>query len=166
MVQEYLSKFEIEVVWTKVGSVDIARRLIQDKGLAGFEENGGFIYPAHQYVRDGAMSFSLMLEMMASEGITSADLFDRLPKYHLVKTKVDIKPGMDISRIYETVERELGAGNQVVKIDGVKIIGKDFWVLVRKSGTEPIIRIMAEAKDEGVADRLVTQVKSVIGVHA
>ncbi|BCS92201.1 phosphoglucosamine mutase [Metallosphaera javensis (ex Sakai et al. 2022)] len=166
LVQEFLSQYGIEVVWTKVGSVDIARKLIQEKGIAGFEENGGFIFPGHQYVRDGAMSLALMLEMMAFEGVSSAELFDRLPQYHLVKTKVDLKPGMDVSKMYERVERELGAGNQIVKIDGVKIINKDFWILVRKSGTEPIIRVMVEAKDEGMAERLANQVKSIIGASS
>ncbi|MEM3317107.1 MAG: phosphoglucosamine mutase [Metallosphaera sp.] len=163
LVQEFLSKFGIEVIWTKVGSVDIARKLIQEKGIAGFEENGGFIFPLHQYVRDGAMSFALMLEMMAEEGVSSAELFDRLPQYHLVKSKVDLKPGMDVGKIYATVEREFGSGNHIVKIDGIKIISKDFWILVRKSGTEPIIRVMVEAKDQDVAEGLSKKVISLIG---
>ncbi|QKQ99978.1 phosphoglucosamine mutase [Metallosphaera tengchongensis] len=163
LVQEFLSNYGIEVIWTKVGSVDIARRLYQEKGIAGFEENGGFIFPLHQYVRDGAMSFALMLEMMALENSSSAELFNRLPKYHLVKTKVGLKPNMDINNVYEKVEREIGSGNQIVKIDGVKVIGKDFWALVRKSGTEPIIRIMVEAKEPEVAERLANQLKQIVG---
>jgi phosphomannomutase/phosphoglucomutase len=162
LVQEFLSQFGIEVVWTKVGSVDIARRLSSEKGLAGFEENGGFIYPPHQVVRDGAMSLALMLEMMAEERVSSAELFDGLPKYYLVKTKVELKAGMDIPRIYSRVEEEFGKERQVVKIDGVKIIDRDFWLLVRKSGTEPIIRVMVEAKDKEVALKLADDVKRLI----
>ena len=163
LVEEYLSKYSIEVEWTKVGSVDIAHKVADENALAGFEENGGFMYPPHQYVRDGAMSFALMLELMANENVSSAELFDRLPKYYLVKTKVNLKPGMVVEEIYKRVlETYSSSAVKVITIDGVKVIGKDYWFLVRKSGTEPIIRIMAEAKDESTANNLVNELKRVV----
>lgn len=163
LVEEYLNKFNIEVEWTKVGSVDIAHKVADEKALAGFEENGGFMYPPHQYVRDGAMSFALMLELMANENVSSAELFDRLPKYYLVKTKVDLKPGMVVDEIYKRVMDSYSSqSTKIITIDGVKVIGKDYWFLVRKSGTEPIIRIMAEAKDQNTANNLVNELKRIV----
>ncbi|BFH73266.1 phosphoglucosamine mutase [Sulfurisphaera javensis] len=163
LVEEYLSQFNIEVEWTKVGSVDIAHKVVDEKALAGFEENGGFMYPPHQYVRDGAMSFALMLELMANENVSSAELFDRLPKYYLVKTKVDLKPGMNLEEIYKRIiEIYSSSAIRTITIDGVKVIGKDFWFLVRKSGTEPIIRIMAEAKDQSIANNLANELKRIV----
>lgn len=163
LVEEYLSKFGIEVRWTKVGSVDIAHALFREGGVAGFEENGGFMYPPHQVVRDGAMSFALMLDMMASENEDSTSLFDRLPKYYLVKTKVKITEKTNIGRIYEEIINKYGKYGNVITIDGVKVIGKDFWILVRKSGTEPIIRILVEAKDENMSKDLANEIERIVG---
>jgi len=162
LVEEYLSKFGIEVIWTKVGSVDIAHRVQDEKALAGFEENGGFMYPPHQYVRDGAMSFALMLELMAEENVSSAELFDRLPKYYLVKTKVELKPGYDVNVLYSKLISIYQGKGKMLTIDGVKVITNDYWFLVRKSGTEPIIRILVEAKDEEKANNIAQELKSIV----
>ncbi|ARM77121.1 phosphoglucosamine mutase [Acidianus manzaensis] len=163
LVQEYLKQYNINVVWTKVGSVDIAHKLIEEKGIAGFEENGGFMFPAHQNVRDGGMSFALMLEMLASENITSAELFDRLPKYYLVKTKVNSTPKTDYEKIYSTLKEMYKDKGEVITIDGIKIISSDYWFLVRKSGTEPIIRIFVEAKDPAKAENLSNEIVKLVG---
>ncbi|MEJ2775729.1 phosphoglucosamine mutase [Sulfolobaceae archaeon RB850M] len=162
LVEEYLSKYSMEVVWTRVGSVDIAHKIQDEGAVAGFEENGGFIYPPHQYVRDGAMTFALMLELMASENVSSAELFDTLPKYYLVKTKVDLKPGYDISALYNKLIQMYSGKGKTITIDGVKVIGEDYWFLVRKSGTEPIIRILVEAKEQEKANNLANQLKSIV----
>ncbi|BDC19115.1 phosphoglucosamine mutase [Acidianus sp. HS-5] len=161
LVQDYLKKYNIEVVWTKVGSVDIAHKLMEEKGIAGFEENGGFIFPLHQYVRDGAMSFALMLEMLASENISSAELFDNLPKYYTVKTKVHINKDTNVEKIYEAVKSAYPG--DIVTIDGVKVITPDYWFLVRKSGTEPIVRVMVEAKNEEKAQNLANDLVKLVG---
>ncbi|MEM3516073.1 MAG: phosphoglucosamine mutase [Saccharolobus sp.] len=163
LVEEYLSKYNIEVKWTRVGSVDIAHALFKEGGIAGFEENGGFMFPPHQSVRDGGMSFALMLDMMASENQTSAELFNTLPIYHLIKTKVEITSKTDVEKIYkEIIEKYKNYGN-IITIDGVKIIGKDFWFLVRKSGTEPIIRILVESKDKNKSEELANELKKLVG---
>jgi phosphomannomutase/phosphoglucomutase len=160
LVEEYLSKYGIEVEWLKVGSVGIARELYKKGGVAGFEENGGFMYPPHQYVRDGAMSMALMLELMANENEKLSSLFSRLPKYYLVKTKVPLKG--DVNKAYEAVKSSFSA-KKVITIDGVKVISDDFWFLVRKSGTEPIIRVFVEAKDENRAKEIANELVKLVG---
>lgn len=162
LVEEYLSKFDIKVEWTKVGSINIAYALKENGGLAGFEENGGFIFPPHQLVRDGAMTFALMLELLAIENITSADLFDTLPTYYTVKTKVELKPNANLQAIYDKVKSVWGNNAQIIEIDGVKISQENLKILVRKSGTEPIIRIFVESKDLQEAEKAAEEVKKLV----
>jgi len=159
LVEEYLSPKSFKIIWTPVGSIGIAYKVKQENGAAGFEENGGFIYPQHQFVRDGGMTFALMLELLAMERISSAELFDRLPKYYPIKTKIPLSKVRDINKLYDKLIQTFGNKGNVITIDGVKVIGKDFWFLVRKSGTEPIVRIMIEAKEVEFAQRLLSEIQ-------
>jgi len=160
LVEEYLKPRGVQVVWMKVGSVDISRRLVEEKGLCGFEENGGFMNPAHQPVRDGSATLALMLELMSEEHLPASALFDQLPRYYPVKTKIP----MSREKALEALERvrEAYKGERMITIDGVKIIGEDYWVLVRPSGTEPVLRIMAEAKSREKVERIVEEVKKIV----
>jgi phosphomannomutase/phosphoglucomutase len=162
LVEEYLGRYGIGVEWLKVGSVGIARELQRKGGVAGFEENGGFMYPPHQFVRDGAMSMALMLELMAFENESLSSLFSRLPKYYLVKTKVPLKG--DVNKAYESVRNAFSSSaRKIITIDGIKVISDDFWFLVRKSGTEPIVRVFVEAKDESQAKELANELIKLVG---
>ena len=161
LVEEYLKPYGIEVVWTPVGSVTIARRMKSEGGaIAGFEENGGYMHVPHQYVRDGAMKLALFLDMMASYGVRSGELFSKLPEYYSVKTKV--KASRDEALCAVELLKEHFSGYRMVTIDGVKVFGDNFWVLVRPSGTEPVIRIMGEAVTRELIERVVEEVKGVI----
>lgn len=161
LVEEYLKTRNIEVVWTPVGSVTIARRMKSEGGaIAGFEENGGYMHVPHQYVRDGAMKVALFLDMMASYGERSSTLFSRLPEYHSLKTKV--KASREEALCSIELVKEHFSSYRMITIDGVKIFGDGFWVLVRPSGTEPVIRIMCEAVSREIAEKVVEEVKGVI----
>ncbi len=159
LVEEYLKKHGVEVVWTKVGSPIIAREVVKGGGLAGFEENGGFMYPKLLPVRDGAMKTALLMELLAYENVRLSEIFNRLPKYYPVKTKVP----MPREKALQVVERvkELYSGNRMVTIDGVKVFGEDYWFLVRPSGTEPLLRIMVEARDKSKAEEIA---RNLIGI--
>ncbi len=157
LVEEYLSKFNIEVRWTPVGSVVISRTLVKEGGIAGFEENGGYMHPLHQPVRDGAMTAALFLEMMAREKARASELFSRLPRYYPVKTKVPMDRSTALKVLEEVKKRY--AGYRMVTIDGVKVFGDGWWFLVRPSGTEPVLRIMVEARDRGTAERIANELK-------
>ncbi|MDE1833771.1 MAG: phosphoglucosamine mutase [Candidatus Micrarchaeota archaeon] len=164
LVDEFLEKHGIKTEWTHIGSIHVSRKLIENGGFAGFEDNGGFIYPKHQYVRDGAMAFALMLDFLASQKKSSAELFDMLPKYNSEKIKIPIANGMNVDDILSKVNEKYMNSGKVVNTDrdGVKIVGKDFWFIVRKSGTEPVIRVSVEAKGKAKLDQTIENLKKII----
>lgn len=161
LVEEVLSPLGVEVIWLKVGSVDIAHAMRRaGDALCGFEENGGFFYTPHQYVRDGGMALALFLELLAMEKKKASELFDELPAYHIIKTKYPIEREKAIY-VVEKV-KEIFRGERLVTVDGVKVISKDYWLLVRPSGTEPLLRVMIEAKSKEKARDLLELVESVV----
>lgn len=160
IVEDMLREYGVEVVWVRVGSIVIARTMQRLGAMAGFEENGGFMYAPHQMVRDGAMTTALMLELLSIEGAPLSDLYDSLPRRHLIKTKVPLR---DKSLVSNLVDKILSSYSNYrsITIDGVKVIGPDFWFLVRPSGTEPLIRIFVEAGDENKANEIL---KDLLGI--
>lgn len=150
-----------KVLRTKVGSVDVSRAILERKALMGFEENGGCIYSAHVAVRDGAMTTALMLQCLAARGMAfSKTLSFSVPKFYQAKTKVDIDR-KESGAIMKAVERQ--AKGEVDRTDGLKIwADKRSWVLVRPSGTEPIIRIFAESDTQEKADDLLGKLTKVV----
>lgn len=156
IIEDIAEKYGGRVYWTVVGSVIVSHELKRVGGIIGFEDNGGVIYPEHQYVRDGAIATALMLEIMAETGESLSKIVSTLPKYNSIKRKITcpnhIKQEV-IRRISEEVELEKVW--KIEKIDGVKVwLDRDTWILMRASGTEPIIRIYTEAKDIELAEAI------------
>jgi phosphomannomutase / phosphoglucomutase len=139
-----------EVVYTRVGSPVVARKMIEVGAIFGGEENGGLIFPEHQYCRDGGMTAAKMLEIVASEGPMSK-LLSKIPEYYLDKRKMkcpeDRKEAV-LELIVEAFSKE-----RVDTTDGVKVYFNEGWTLIRPSGTEPIFRIFSEAKSVESAKR-------------
>lgn len=164
MVEEFLTERKISTTWTRIGSEYVSRELLTHGGMAGFEDNGGFIYPAHQYVRDGGMAFALMLELLANENKSSAQLFDMLPSYYSEKIKIPLTERMDVDATLERIRKAYAKKGKVVDTDndGLKLVGKDFWFIVRKSGTEPVLRMSVEAKKENVLRETMDSLKSLV----
>lgn len=159
IVEEVLKPYGMEVVWTKVGSVGISRIILKEPNvLCGFEENGGFMYPPHIPVRDGTMTLALMLQVMADENRKLSELFDELPHYYVLKTKIPMARTAALKVVEKVAEHF--KNYRLITIDGVKVLMKDSWVLVRPSGTEPVLRIMAEAKDENKLKEVISIVKN------
>ncbi len=131
------------VVWTPVGSIYVARMMKKLNAVIGGEGNGGIIFPEHQYCRDGAMTAAKILEIMAEKDKKLSELADEIPKYFMSKTKVKCE---DRDSIMHTILSSV-SGN-IDTTDGAKIWYDDGWLLIRPSGTEPIIRIFAEARTE------------------
>lgn len=133
-----------KLVRTRVGSPIVARTMLAEGAVFGGEENGGIIFPGHQFCRDGGMTLAKMLELVAKEGKPLSALVAALPPYHLQKAAVEVPVESRESTLAALVR--LVKGREVETIDGVKIHAPDGWVLVRPSGTEPLFRIYAEAK--------------------
>ena len=159
-VEDYLRPRGIEVVWTPVGSVVISRMIKRDGGaISGFEENGGYMHTPHQIVRDGAMKAALLLHLVDERGSLSS-ILGELPTYYPIKTKIPATREQALCAV-EAVKEYYSSLRQVT-IDGVKVFGEGFWILVRPSGTEPVVRIMLEAKTREEAERILGEVKSVV----
>jgi len=152
-----------EVVYTRVGSPVVTREMLARHALFGGEENGGLIFPSFQLARDGAMTAAAVLDLMARHEVTLADAVRDLPVYSLIKEKV----GCPIERREEVLRRVtaevIRAGDRVLTLDGVKVFRSDGWILLRPSGTEPLIRVFAEARDEPTARRLAHEGLSLVG---
>ena len=153
-----------EVIYTAVGSPIVARVMKKVDAVFGGEENGGLIFPEHQYCRDSAMTIAKMLELLAIEKRPLSELIDELPKYEVVKLKTHCpndKKSQVMNRLSEIVADESEV-ESIDRTDGVKIYTKNGWVLVRPSGTEPIFRIFAESKEKSRADNLASKYKKLV----
>ncbi len=143
-----------EVIYTRVGSPVVTREMRAREAVFGGEENGGLIFPAFQLARDGAMTAAAVLDLLASTGSDLETVVSDLPSYVLVKEKVPCPAelrGAVIERLARDLDRE---GARVLTLDGVKLIREDGWILFRPSGTEPLIRVFAEAKESARATAL------------
>lgn len=142
------------VVRTRVGSVEVSRRMVSSGALVGFEENGGFMYGRHNQVRDGLMTLALALSVLASSGNTMSENISSLPASFTTKDKIRCTPAQ-ASQVIEALYR---ASPDSDTTDGIKIsLGPSKWVMIRPSGTEPIIRIYAEAPSAHALNALISE---------
>lgn len=162
LIEDVASEYGGEVVWTVVGSVDVAWKMVEIGAKLGGEENGGVIYGPHQYVRDGAMTAALMLDILAKTGKRLSELVEELPVYHQLKDKLHCPDELK-TRVLEELQDKVEA-ERVDRIDGVKLWFADgSWILIRPSGTEPIYRLYAEAKSAKRVRQIVEKYKEVVG---
>ncbi len=159
LIEDVLKPLGVDVVWLKVGSIGISRELVKQGGICGFEENGGFMYPLHHPVRDGAMTLALLLQLLAEEKKPLSTLYDELPQFYTIKTKIPMSRELALKAVEKV--KEAFKGYRQITIDGVKVISSDFWFLVRPSGTEPLLRIMIEAREKEKAEELLKELKSI-----
>ena len=119
------------------------------------------MYKRQHYGRDALVGVALFLSLLAHKGKKVSELKAEYPPYEISKNKIELKPGMDVDAILAAVKKQF-EGEEITDIDGVKIDFEDGWVHLRKSNTEPIIRIYSEAKDAAEADRLAEKVKAIV----
>jgi len=150
-----------------VGEVNVVTKMKANNAIIGGEGNGGIIYPESHYGRDALVGTALFLMLMSERGGTVAELRASYPSYFMSKKKIQLTPELDVDALLDAMQDKY-KGEQVSTIDGVKIDFPENWVHLRKSNTEPIIRIYTEAKSQkeadGLADRIISEIKEVAGI--
>lgn len=137
-----------EIIHTKVGSVEVSREMVKQDAIIGMEENGGFMYGVLNQVRDGALTTALMLDLMASEEKSLSGILSDLPKVYQYKSKFQCAEMGLIQNVIDSVKNH-GSPMKIETLDGVKIwFDKESWLMLRPSGTEPLIRMYGESTDE------------------
>lgn len=136
-----------------VGEVNVVEKMKATGAVIGGEGNGGVIYPASHYGRDALVGVALFLTHLAKSGVTVSQLRKTYPEYFMSKNKIELTPDVDVDVILEKI-KDLYSHEKVTDIDGVKIDFDKSWVHLRKSNTEPIIRIYSEAKSLVEAEEL------------
>ncbi|HPQ12541.1 MAG TPA: phosphoglucosamine mutase [Paludibacteraceae bacterium] len=135
-----------------VGEVNVVTLMKQTNAVIGGEGNGGVIYPASHYGRDALVGIALFLSYLAKSKKTVSALKNDYPQYYISKNKIELTPSIDVDKILATIKNNYQLQYEVNDIDGVKIDFPTGWVHLRKSNTEPIIRIYAEAKTKEQAE--------------
>lgn len=140
-----------------VGEVNVVAKMKETGAVIGGEGNGGVIYPGLHYGRDAVAGLALFLTHLAKSGLTMTQLLATYPRYTISKNRIDLTPGIDVDAILREV-KEAYSGETITDIDGVKIDFADGWVHLRKSNTEPIIRVYSESRDRASADALASAI--------
>ncbi len=149
VTEKYGGKYEASAV----GEVNVVKLMKKNKVIIGGEGNGGIIYPESHYGRDALVGVALFLSLLADKKISVSELRKSYPNYFMSKKKIELTPGLDVDGILKEIEKRYHH-EQLTTIDGVKIDFAESWVHLRKSNTEPIIRIYTEAKSQLEADTL------------
>lgn len=144
-----------------VGEVNVVTKMKVTNAIIGGEGNGGVIYPESHYGRDALVGIALFLSHLAHKNMKVSELRKTYPAYFISKQKIELSPAIDVDAILKQVEEKF-ASEKVNTIDGVKIDFPEKWVHLRKSNTEPIIRIYSEAKSMEEADELGQEIINII----
>ncbi len=146
-----------------VGEVNVTTQMKNVNAVIGGEGNGGVIYPESHYGRDALVGVALFLSHLAHKGCTASELKASYPEYFMAKNRIDLTPTADIDAILAKV-KEVYSNEEIIDIDGVKINFANSWVHLRKSNTEPIIRVYSEASTlkeaEELGEKLIAVVQS------
>ena len=160
-LSDVTAKYGGEYSASAVGEVNVTTEMKRTNAVIGGEGNGGVIYPASHYGRDALVGIALFLSSLAQKGCKVSELRATFPEYCISKNRIDLTPEINVDKVLEAV-KEKYAGERINDKDGVKIDFADGWVHLRKSNTEPIIRVYSEAASMEEADALAKKVIDVV----
>ena len=160
-LRDVTRKYGLEYNASAVGEVNVVTKMKDTGAVIGGEGNGGVIYPASHYGRDALVGIALFLTYLAKKQMAVSELRKTYPAYYMAKNRIDLTPDVDVDAILVKV-KEIYANEEVNDIDGVKIDFPDKWVHLRKSNTEPIIRVYSEAGSPEEANAIGEAVMKVV----
>ncbi|MTI41364.1 phosphoglucosamine mutase [Fulvivirga lutimaris] len=162
-------KHECTYTSSAVGEVNVVEEMKRTNAVIGGEGNGGIIYPELHYGRDALVGIALFLTHLAKFGKSCSRLRASYPNFHISKNKIELTPEVDVDKILVEIQKQY-ASKKISTIDGVKIEFDQEWVHLRKSNTEPIIRIYSESESEATAEHLakkiISDIKEIITAKA
>ena len=149
--------------YSAVGEVNVIEKMKEVNAIIGGEGNGGVIYPESHYGRDAIVGIGLFLSLYCERDLTASNLLNTYPKYYMVKEKINLSSSINVDKILNQIAEKY-KNEKIDLVDGVRIDFIDSWVQLRKSNTEPIIRIYSEAKSEERSNNLISEIKTLIKV--
>lgn len=161
VLRDVTRKYGMQYNAAAVGEVNVVTKMKETNAVIGGEGNGGVIYPESHYGRDALVGIALFLSHLAHEGKKVSELRASYPNYYIAKNRIDLTPQTDVDAILAKV-KDLYKAEEINDIDGVKIDFPDKWVHLRKSNTEPIIRVYSEAATMEAADELGKQIMDIV----
>jgi len=164
-LRDITEKHNGEYKASAVGEVNVVKLMKDTNAIIGGEGNGGIIYPEAHYGRDSLVGTALFLTYLAEKGKTVSEIRNEYPSYFMSKNKIQLTPDLDVDGVLKAVEKR-HSNEKISTVDGVKIDFPENWVHLRKSNTEPIIRIYTEAKSQKEADdlaeKMIGEIESII----
>lgn len=149
-----------KVTRTKIGEINVSETMLEIGAAAGGESNGGLIIPAVHPCRDSYVSMAIILEMLADTGKSISELKAAIPEYHIVKDKIKVSNDASL-KILRAVRKHY-QNEKLNLLDGVHVDFGDSWIHARRSNTEPVIRVMAEAPTKAKADELANELRAIV----
>ncbi len=157
-LKDVTEKHNCKYFSSAVGEVNVVEKMKASNAVIGGEGNGGVIYPDLHYGRDALVGIALFLSFLAKSGKSCSAMRQNFPEYHMSKNKIELSPELDINSIMEKIAEQYKK-YEINREDGIKIIFDKEWVHLRKSNTEPIIRIYSESDSEVKAEHLAQKIK-------
>lgn len=161
MIEDVMAKYKGKVIRTKVGEVNVSEKIKETGAIIGGEGNGGVIYPKVGFGRDSISGIGLMLNYMAFSGKKISELARGIPKYYMIKDKINLDDKSQIQELLNKV-KDAFIKEKTDTADGIKIDLKEGWVHVRGSNTEPIVRIIAESNTLNSSLGLIEKIKALV----
>ena len=153
VLKDITEKFGGRYFASAVGEVNVVAKMKEVNAVIGGEGNGGVIYPELHYGRDALVGIALFLSYLAVSGKKCSEIKAGLPEYHISKSKIQLSPELDVDKILENIKNDYKDA-RIITTDGVKLDFENEWIHLRKSNTEPIIRIYAESKTKSRANEI------------
>jgi phosphomannomutase len=157
-IDEIAEEFHVPVTRTKIGEINVVEQILTQEEMpaVGGEGNGGVILPDIHPCRDSFTAMGLILEYMAKSGKTITELQEGIPRYHMIKEKIEGTQEQAF-RIIRQLKKKYSNKGEISLLDGLKITFKDYWIHIRPSNTEPIIRLIVESKKREIAEKMTKQ---------